>query len=981
MKKCFLLILIMFCAILSGQMNNLVQINAGLGDVFFRGSEAYTVIDNEVCLAFVEDSLAANLWFSHSSDGFTYINTLIDSNVYRNEFALPTIEVFPEGKIVIFFIETIEGIKTLLEAVSIDNGASFEIESIDTEVSEFTTCLDGDELYLYYKRKDNPNMTYFHYFTQLEATENSGNGTNIAYFTGQNVLTGPVHSNDDIWISNLSGWPTFEGPVTTAGRVRIYPSGELAVNSAPCESIFLGGLQELVTPIYLPVTVDSLALNAQTVGEGYDIVYVKICGSSMQTMFGEFISNGTQDFDVYSWYPHDQEVANSKVNNGNNWFTETDNVYQNHIEIVDTVWTNGPTLNSSFNGISYFVPDAELWIEGDVSGKVTWICKKNAYLVGDVTYLNTIIGSAPDDPNNPNISDYFGLISEKKIIIRYKHRDPFMNNIIRDDNCSSLYLYGAYAAIGEGDASVYGNLACHYDGIFTFEYQHPHGSTPDFNALSPYSQADTIYSYIDFHKFIFPAYSNLPNQIAGFGMHGNIPAGAYQTCGFPYETTEYLNSYPNDDPDNYAFPYGTDYPWYNPVWPESAEDIVFERGTVNLWGSIIQRRRGFLHRSGIDSYNHPSNNNEWDLENFHFGGTHPSTGYSKDYHSDSRLIATIPNFFFNANTDNLSSFILKCSDDEGVSFEQLHNKFYSSDTHLLDCKADSNLVTYITVTNDQHFNIDYFYFGYPEIYSETMYYPDTDYVNVIADRTSWNHIYYCLHDNSINNDQVYDYCLFNNTINSYYTFYPPFMKGFYCHANNDSRVYTHLINMIGDEILLNFQYTESASGNFSQELNWQFPFVFNELGSSRIYLNFDQQNYAYVGLLNSNNADVTYGDLWIAKGELPNLTGVTYEQLPETEYFLYNYPNPFNPTTTITFSVPQTALFATIEIYNIKGQNVKTLDCCNSFAATSGSYRMCSNTVTWNGGDENGKQVTSGIYFYKLKAGKVEKTRKMLLLK
>ncbi|HPR18745.1 MAG TPA: choice-of-anchor Q domain-containing protein, partial [Candidatus Cloacimonadota bacterium] len=47
---------------------------------------------------------------------------------------------------------------------------------------------------------------------------------------------------------------------------------------------------------------------------------------------------------------------------------------------------------------------------------------------------------------------------------------------------------------------------------------------------------------------------------------------------------------------------------------------------------------------------------------------------------------------------------------------------------------------------------------------------------------------------------------------------------------------------------------------------------------------------------------------------------------------LSNYPNPFNPSTTISFSVPQTALFATIEIYNIKGQKVKTLDCCNSFA-------------------------------------------------
>nr|HPR18653.1 S8 family serine peptidase [Candidatus Cloacimonadota bacterium] len=96
---------------------------------------------------------------------------------------------------------------------------------------------------------------------------------------------------------------------------------------------------------------------------------------------------------------------------------------------------------------------------------------------------------------------------------------------------------------------------------------------------------------------------------------------------------------------------------------------------------------------------------------------------------------------------------------------------------------------------------------------------------------------------------------------------------------------------------------------------------------------------------------------------------------------LSNYPNPFNPSTTITFSVTQSSVFATLEIYNIKGQKVKTLDCCNSFAAASGSCRTHSNTVTWNGTAENGKPVSSGIYFARLKAGEIIKTHKMLLMK
>jgi hypothetical protein len=86
-----------------------------------------------------------------------------------------------------------------------------------------------------------------------------------------------------------------------------------------------------------------------------------------------------------------------------------------------------------------------------------------------------------------------------------------------------------------------------------------------------------------------------------------------------------------------------------------------------------------------------------------------------------------------------------------------------------------------------------------------------------------------------------------------------------------------------------------------------------------------------------------------------------------------NYPNPFNPTTTISFSVAQTLSFVILDIYNIKGQLVKILI---DEKLPAGNHQ-----VTWNGKDDNGKHVASGIYFYKMKTVNFEKTKKMLLLK
>jgi len=90
------------------------------------------------------------------------------------------------------------------------------------------------------------------------------------------------------------------------------------------------------------------------------------------------------------------------------------------------------------------------------------------------------------------------------------------------------------------------------------------------------------------------------------------------------------------------------------------------------------------------------------------------------------------------------------------------------------------------------------------------------------------------------------------------------------------------------------------------------------------------------------------------------------------DYLHQNYPNPFNPTTTINYQLPENSMVE-LAVYNLKGQKVKTLVKEN---LESGNH-----TVIWNGKDDNGKSVSSGIYFYKMKAGNFVETKKMILMK
>lgn len=98
-------------------------------------------------------------------------------------------------------------------------------------------------------------------------------------------------------------------------------------------------------------------------------------------------------------------------------------------------------------------------------------------------------------------------------------------------------------------------------------------------------------------------------------------------------------------------------------------------------------------------------------------------------------------------------------------------------------------------------------------------------------------------------------------------------------------------------------------------------------------------------------------------------------QLPTTNYQLTNYPNPFNPSTIISFELTaKDAKNAKIEIYNLKGQIIKQLEIRN--------LKLGINNVVWGGTDSNNQPISSGIYFYTLNIdGKDIKSRKMILIK
>jgi len=112
--------------------------------------------------------------------------------------------------------------------------------------------------------------------------------------------------------------------------------------------------------------------------------------------------------------------------------------------------------------------------------------------------------------------------------------------------------------------------------------------------------------------------------------------------------------------------------------------------------------------------------------------------------------------------------------------------------------------------------------------------------------------------------------------------------------------------------------------------------------------------------------DVRYCDMTLGVEEIHSTSSAG-------QYILRNnYPNPFNPTTTISFTI-QKAGDVSLEVYTMNGQKVSTL--------VDGHLLEGEHSVIWNGTDDGGQSVPSGFYFYRLSCGEFTSIKKMVFVK
>mgnify|MGYP005665968593 CR=1 FL=1 len=125
----------------------------------------------------------------------------------------------------------------------------------------------------------------------------------------------------------------------------------------------------------------------------------------------------------------------------------------------------------------------------------------------------------------------------------------------------------------------------------------------------------------------------------------------------------------------------------------------------------------------------------------------------------------------------------------------------------------------------------------------------------------------------------------------------------------------------------------------------------------------------------------TSDDYIVSKGWKAKITNTDFvtdvrnnnSGLPKKYALMNNYPNPFNPSTTIGFALPKKDIVS-LEVYNILGQKVTTL-------LQNVEYNAGVHKVVWNGTNQFSQSVTSGVYLFRIKTKSFVQTKRMLLLK
>ncbi len=180
----------------------------------------------------------------------------------------------------------------------------------------------------------------------------------------------------------------------------------------------------------------------------------------------------------------------------------------------------------------------------------------------------------------------------------------------------------------------------------------------------------------------------------------------------------------------------------------------------------------------------------------------------------------------------------------------------------------------------------------------------------------------------------------------------------------------------GGEVFVNCE----GGGTSSDASNLRYPFSFTPV----VFRGSDYEGSLVVDVDGSNRMDVKFlCDELDAKGshiwdyftilKSANVTSVEDgRNLLPNDFSISNYPNPFNPSTRISYSAPQTG-YVTITVHDVLGRTVSTL--------VDGVVGKGNHAIDWSGKDGKGRDAASGIYIARIQSGQFMKTAKMMLLR
>ena len=176
-----------------------------------------------------------------------------------------------------------------------------------------------------------------------------------------------------------------------------------------------------------------------------------------------------------------------------------------------------------------------------------------------------------------------------------------------------------------------------------------------------------------------------------------------------------------------------------------------------------------------------------------------------------------------------------------------------------------------------------------------------------------------------------------------------------------------------------FSKTEKPLTDFTYTIstNNRVEHLVTELKPDQLYSVMKNGNLL-LNVTSSSEGTITFNDIAGANGQYRVVQGTTtsvegtHEHTIPSEIGLSNYPNPFNPTTTVQFEVPMQGQVQ-LAIFNTQGQLVRKLLTDN---LTAGSYR-----IEWDGKDNSGIRAASGAYFLRLKINNFSKSHMIVLAK